>query len=151
MTKEKQERRGPQAPQERLRSCALGHCLGGAFCAQPAKVNVDGLVLCEKHALQAKLEGQIFCWEGILAHVDLWSREATSRGRPDIVGLLNVEREKATSAIARAYEDLDLARSETSRGEAPSGNAVLLRRGSLPLPPKAARPRSRGHRRLRRR
>ena len=131
--------------------CQINHLFGGAPCAKVAKEIIDGLVLCERHALEAKLEGQIECWDGILAHVDLWRREASRRDRPDIVGLLEVERVKATSAIARAYEDLDLARSETSGGEAPSGNEVLLKRGSLPLPPKAARPLSRGLRRLRRR
>ena len=131
--------------------CQINHLFGGAPCAKVGEEIIDGLVLCERHALEAKLEGQIECWGGLLSHIDLWSREASRRDRPDIVGLLEVERVKATSAIARAYEDLDLARSETSGGEAPSGNEVLLKRGSLPLPPKAARPLSRGLRRLRRR
>jgi hypothetical protein len=133
--------------------CQIGYYLGGSpsSCAQPAKVNVDGLVFCDKHALEAKLEGQIACWDGILAHVELWSREASRRDRPDIVGLLEIQRAEATSAIARAYEDLDLARSETSGGETPLGYEVFLKRGSLPLPPRGARPLSRGHRRLRRR
>ena len=39
-------------------------------------VEVDGLMLCERHALVAKLAGQIECWRVILAHIDLWSREA---------------------------------------------------------------------------
>ena len=49
-----------------------------------------------------------------MAHVDLWSREATRRDRPDVVGLLDLERTKAISAMDRAYADLDLARSQTS-------------------------------------
>jgi hypothetical protein len=136
---------------ERRYSCEISHLFGGAPCSKTGEEIIDGLLLCERHALEAKLEGQIECWDGILAHVDLWSREASRRDRPDIVELLEVERTKATYAIERAYEDLDLARSETSGGEAPSGNEVLLRRGSLPLPPKAARPLSPGLRRLRRR
>jgi hypothetical protein len=137
---------------ERHYSCQINHLFGGAPCAKAGEEIIDGLLLCERHALEAKLEGQIECWDGILAHVDLWSREASRRDRPDIVGLLEVERVKATSAIARAYEDLDLARSETSGGEAPSGGSgELFRRGSLPLPSRAARPLSRGLRRLRRR
>jgi hypothetical protein len=74
---------------------------------------VDGLLLCERHTLEAKLEGQIGCWGGMLFHIDLWSREARRRKRPDVVGLLEDQRTQATSARQRAYEDLDIVRSET--------------------------------------
>ena len=143
MTKKKPERRSPKEGQ---RSSELDHCLGGTSCAQPAKVNVDDLVLCERHALEAKLEGQISCWEGILFHIDLWSREAARRDREDVVRLLEVQRVEAVAARHRAYADLDLARSEM-----PWKSTQPSRRGSLPLPPKAARPLSGGLRRLRRR
>jgi hypothetical protein len=73
-------------------------------------VELDGLMLCEKHALEAKLEGQITCWNGILAHVDLWSREAARRNRADIVGLLEVERLEVRMAIELAAIELHLAR-----------------------------------------
>jgi hypothetical protein len=122
---------------------------GGTPCANVAKENVDGLVFCERHALEAKLEGQIECWEEMLFHIDLWSREAARRDREDVVELLKVERGQATSARHRAYADLDVLRRENPwehRGP------PTRRRGSiLLLPPKAARPLSRGLRRLRRR
>jgi hypothetical protein len=95
---------------------------------------VDGLVLCEKHALETKLEGQIKCWAEMLIHIELWSREARRRERPDVVGLLEDQRVEAMSARHRAYEDLDvLKKSETSRSETPwgevlSGREELLRR-----------------------
>jgi hypothetical protein len=148
---EKREPKG-RGTQERIR-CQIGHFPGrpSSSCTEPAKMNVDGLVLCDKHALEAKLEGQIFCWDEMLFHIDLWSREASRQNRAQIVELLDDERAKAASAMERAYEDLDLARCETSRGEAPPGSGELLKRGSLPLPPKAARPLSPGLRRLRRR
>jgi hypothetical protein len=147
MTGKKPERRSAR---ERSR-CQVGHNPGRPSCAEPAKIDVDGLVLCEKHTLEAKLEGQIVCWDAILAHVDLWSREASRREREDIVRLLDVERAKVTSAIERARSDLDLVRNEASTGRAPSGFEVLLKRGSLPLPPRSVRPLSRGLLRLRRR
>lgn len=127
--------------------CQRSHFAGRPFssCAEPAHENVDGLVLCEKHALEAKLEGQIYCWDEMLFHIDLWSREASRRDRPDIVQLLEVQRAESTSAMDRAYEDL--ARSKMSGGEASSGRGELFRRGSLPLPPKSVRPLSRGLRR----
>jgi hypothetical protein len=144
--------------QERSR-CQIGHVPGKApsSCAEPAREEVDGLLLCERHALEAKLEGQIECWGEMLFHIDLWSREARRRERPDVVGLLEDQRTQAISASHRACEDLDVlrksetSRSETSWGEVLSGREELFRRGSLPLPPKAARPPSRGLRRLRRR
>jgi hypothetical protein len=86
----------------------------------------------------------------MLFHIDLWSREARRREREDVVGLFEVQREQATSARHRAYEDLDvLRRSETPwepKREQPT------RRGSLPLlPPGGARQLARGLRRHRRR
>ena len=65
--------------------------------------------------LEAKLEGQIECWNEMLFHIDLWSKEATRRERPDVVELLQDQREQATSAIERAYEELNmLRRTDTS-------------------------------------
>jgi hypothetical protein len=144
----------PHDPQgnssERRYSCEVYHLFGGTPCAKAAKENVDGLVFCERHALEAKLEGQIECWEEMLFHIDLWSREAARRDREDVVELLEVERVEATSARHRAYSDLEVLR----RSETPWEHRAppTRRRGSLLLlPPKAARPLFRGLRRLRRR
>src|SRR5215208_867599 len=145
MAKIKPERRGPQ---ERQRSSELDHCLGAtSSCSEPMMEKVDGLLLCEKHALEAKLEGQIACWHGILFHIDLWSREAARRDREDVVGLLEVQREQAISARHRAYAELDLARSEMPRER----RREPSRRDSLPLPPRGARRSFGGLRRHRRR
>jgi hypothetical protein len=128
--------------------CEINHLFGGAPCPKAGKENVDGLVLCERHALEAKLEGQIECWGGILFHIDLWSREASRREREDVVGLLEVQRAEAMSARQRARTDLDRLRSrDTSLGTLGTlGRAeVVLQRGPLkrdppPLPPTGARP-----------
>jgi hypothetical protein len=42
---------------------------------EAAKEKADGLLLCERHGLEVKLEGQISCWGEMLFHIDLWSRE----------------------------------------------------------------------------
>jgi hypothetical protein len=101
------------SPENRSR-CEVYHLFDGVSCVEAAKEKVDGLVLCERHALEVKLEGQIECWGGMLFHIDLWSREAARREREDVVELLEVQRLEATSAKHRAYEDLEmLRRSET--------------------------------------
>ena len=83
----------PQGHSSEKRSpCEINHLFGGASCVEAAKENVDGLVLCERHALEVKLEGQISCWGEMLFHIDLWSREASRREREDVVGLLEVQR-----------------------------------------------------------
>src|SRR5215213_5235536 len=140
----------PQRHNSEERSpCQIDHLFDGASsCVEPAEEKVDGLLLCERHALEVKLEGQISCWDAMLFHIDLWSREAARRDREDVVELLEVQRVEATSARHRAYEDLDVLRRETpwERRGPPT------RRGSLlTLPPKAARPLARGLGRLRRR
>ena len=142
-----------QGPEAREHSrCQIGHSPGKSLsssCAEAAKEKVDGLLLCERHALEAKLEGQISCWGEMLFHIDLWSGEASRRNRPRIVELFDVERAKATAARGRAYDDLDvLRRRDTPWGAVPSGGGGLSRRGSLP--PGGARQLSgglRGHRR----
>src|ERR671921_1871876 len=78
--------------------CEINHLFDGVSCVEAAKEKVDGLLLCERHSLEAKLEGQIECWGGMLFHIDLWSREASRRQRGDVVELLEVQRVEATSA-----------------------------------------------------
>jgi hypothetical protein len=133
--------------------CQIAHLQGKSpsSCSGSAhKEEVDGLLLCERHALEAKLEGQIECWGGMLFHIDLWSREASRRERKDVVGLLEVQRDQAISARQRARTDLDRLRStDTSLGTLDS--AEVLKRGPPSLPPRGARPLFRGLRRHRRR
>jgi hypothetical protein len=144
-----------QGPQARDYSrCQIAHLPGkspSSSCAEAAKEEVDGLLLCERHALEAKLEGQIECWAEMLFHIELWSREASRQDRMRIVELLDVERAKATAAMERASEDLDALRRSEAFGEevASGGGGSFRRRGPLLLllPPRDARPPSRGLRR----
>jgi hypothetical protein len=143
------ENKAQRHTSENRSPCEINHLFDGASCVEAAEEKVDGLLLCERHALEAKLEGQISCWGEMLFHIDLWSREATRREREDVVELLEVQRVEATSARQRAYEDLDMLRSETP-WECRRGPPT--RRGSLLLlPPGGARQLSRGLRRHRRR
>jgi hypothetical protein len=150
------ENKAPRHTSENRYPCQINHLFGGAPCPKAAKENVDGLLLCERHALETKLEGQIECWGEMLFHIDLWSREASRREREDVVGLLEVQRAEAISARQMAYADLDMLRSkDTSLGTLGSAE-VVLRRGPLkrdppPLPPRGARQLSGGLRRYRRR
>src|SRR5215204_3719727 len=126
---------------ERRSPCEINHLFGGASCVEAAKEKVDGLLLCERHALEVKLEGQIECWGEMLFHIDLWSREASRRQREDVVGLLEDQRIEATSARNRAYADLDVLRSTQTPQEPTEEHQdpPTTRRGSLLLlPPKAA-------------
>jgi hypothetical protein len=131
--------------------CEINHLFGGASCLEAAKEKVDSLHLCERHALEAKLEGQIACWGEIIFHIDLWSREASRRQREDVVGLLEDQRIEATSARQRAHEDLDtLRRSEETPREHREHHEPPTRGSLLLLPPTDARQLSgglRGHRR----
>jgi hypothetical protein len=134
---------------EKRSPCEINHLFDGASCVEAAKEKVDGLLLCERHALEAKLEGQIECWGEMLFHIDLWSREAARREREDVVELLDVQRAQATTARHRACEDLDVLRKSETPCER---RGPTRRRGSiLLLPPTGARPPSRGLRRHRRR
>ncbi|HEY6690895.1 MAG TPA: hypothetical protein VI008_07580, partial [Rubrobacter sp.] len=104
------ENKAQRHSSENRSRCEVYHLFDGASCVEAAKEKVDGVVLCERHALEVKLEGQIECWGEMLFHIDLWSREARRRERPDVVELLQDQREQATSAIERAYEELNMFR-----------------------------------------
>src|SRR5215208_7127919 len=148
------ENKAQRHTSENWSPCQINHLFGGAPCPKAAKENVDGLLLGERHALEAKLEGQIECWGGMLFHIDLWSREARLREREDVVGLLEVQRAEATSARQLARTDLDVLRSRDTSLEAwgTLGSAeVVLTRGPLkrdppPHPPRGVRPLARGFR-----
>ena len=150
----KEERR-----EARKRSrCQASHLSGkdSSSCAEAAREEVDGLLLCERHALEAKLEGKIECWGEMLWHIELWAREASRREREDIVQVLEVQRAEAMSARQRARTDLDrLRNTDTSLGTLASAEVLgrcPLKRDPPPLPPRGARPLSlglRGHRRRR--
>jgi hypothetical protein len=143
------ENKAQRHTSEKRSPCEIDHLFDGASCLEAAKEDVDGLLLCERHALEAKLEGQISCWDEMLFHIDLWSREAARRDREDVVELLEFQRAQATSARHRAYADLDVLR----RSEMPwERRGPPTRRNSLlTLPPRASRPLARGLGRLRRR
>ena len=144
------ENKGREA-RKRLR-CQIVHLPGKSpwsSCGVTAEEEVDGLLLCEGHALEAKLEGQIACWDEMLWHIELWFKEASRQQRTRIVELLDAERAEATAAIDRAYEDLDTIRGERTSVAATPGWGEFSRRDSLP--PKAARPLFPGLRRPRRR
>jgi hypothetical protein len=136
---------------ERRSPCEINHYFGGSPCTKAAKEKVDGLLLCERHALEVKLEGQISCWGEMLFHIDLWSREAARREREDVVELLEVQRLEATSARQMAYADLDALRSSERPWERRTEQPPPTRGSLLLLPPKAARPLARGLRRHRHR
>ena len=128
---------GPQAGD--YSRCQIAHSPGNSpsssSCAEAAKEEVDGVLLCERHALEAKLEGQIECWEEMLFHIDLWSGEAARRDREDIVRLFEDLRAKAISARGRANEDLHvLRRSETPSSETPGGEVLSGREEVLSEP-----------------
>jgi hypothetical protein len=101
--------------------CQMGHFPSksptSSSCAEPVKEEVDGLLLCERHALEAKLEGQIECWGQMLLHIGLWTAQASRQNKTRIVELLGVERAKARAAMQRASEDLDTLRRGETLGE----------------------------------
>ena len=107
--------------------CQARHLPGrvSSPCAEPAREEVDGLPLCEGHALEAKLEGQIACWVEMLFHIELWSKVARHQSRTRIVELLDAERAEATAAIDRAYEDLDSLRGARTPVAATPGWGIL--------------------------
>jgi hypothetical protein len=86
--------------------CGYEGTLEGEYCPEFGEIESHGLMLCGRHADRLRLQERASYWRAILAHVDLWSGEAQRRGRGDVVGLLEVERTRASAALERASEAL---------------------------------------------
>jgi hypothetical protein len=97
--------------------CEFEATLKGEYCGHTGEVSLDGLLLCNRHARQFRLEEQVTYWRAILAHIELWSGYALTRGREDIVGLLGTERTRALAALGHVLEAL-----KRDEGDAGSGN-----------------------------
>jgi hypothetical protein len=82
--------------------CEFEGALKGEYCTEEGEIRLDGLRLCNRHADQIRLEERVAYWRAILAHIELWSGEARSRSRWDIVRLLEIERARLSAALGRA-------------------------------------------------
>jgi hypothetical protein len=107
---------------ERQYWCEFERTRKGEYCGQRAHVSLDGLLLCEAHARQLRLEERVAYWRAMLAHIELWSREARTRGREDIVGLLGIERRKVSAALGRVLGDLERAPVTLASGNGRNGD-----------------------------
>jgi hypothetical protein len=105
---------------QREHQCEFERTLKGEYCAENGDVGLEGLRMCERHAHQLRLEERATYGRAMMAHVELWSGEARSRGRDDVTGLLEIERARSAAALGRALEDLEESRDWD--GEGGSGN-----------------------------
>jgi hypothetical protein len=101
---------------QREHRCEFERTLKGEYCAENGDVGLDGLLICERHAYQLRLEERASYWRAMLAHAELWSGEARSRGRDDVVGLLEIERTRSAAALGRVLEDLEESRDWDGEG-----------------------------------
>jgi hypothetical protein len=103
--------------------CEFEGTLKGEYCGKRGHVRLSGLLLCETHARELRLEEGVAYWRAMLAHIELWSREARTRGREDIVDLLGIERTKASAALGRILlEDLERGEGDGASGDGRDGN-----------------------------
>lgn len=86
--------------------CEFAHTLEGEYCGDSGEVELDGLLLCRRHADWLRLEEQVACWEAMVLHADLWIRDARNRGGEDVIGLLEIERSRAAEELGRVREEL---------------------------------------------
>jgi hypothetical protein len=106
--------------------CEFELTLNGEYCAQNAGVSLDGLRLCEPHAERLWLEERVAYWRAMLAHIRLWSGEARSRERDDVVRLLEIERARSAAALERVYEELQESRYGDGKDGSGDGRAPPL-------------------------
>jgi hypothetical protein len=103
--------------------CEFESTLKGEYCGKRGHVSLDGLLLCETHAQRLRLEERVAYCRAMLAHIELWSRAARTRGRQDIVDLLGIERRRASEALGRVLlEDLERGEGDGASGNGRDGN-----------------------------
>ena len=101
---------------QREHRCEFERTLRGEYCAENGDVGLDGLLICERHAHQLRLGERVAYWRAMLAHLELWSGEARSRGRDDVTGLLETQRARSAAALGRVLEDLEESRDWDGEG-----------------------------------
>jgi hypothetical protein len=101
--------------------CEFERTLEGEYCSEHGEVRLDGLALCNRHADSLLLEERVTYWRAMLAHVQLWSGEACSRGREDLVRLLEIEGARVLAALERASVEIEELE-DGRHGEAGSGD-----------------------------
>jgi hypothetical protein len=106
--------------------CEFERTLKGEYCGVGGQVRLDGLLLCNQHARQLRLEERVAYWLAMLAHIRLWSGEARSRERDDVVRLLQIERARSTAALERVYEELRNSRDRDGEDGSRKGRAPPL-------------------------
>jgi hypothetical protein len=111
---------------QREHRCEFERTLRGGYCAENGDVGLDGLNICARHAGQLRLEERVAYWRAMLAHIRLWSREARSRERDDVVRLLEIERARSAAALGRVLEDLEGSRDWDGEGGLGNGRAPPL-------------------------
>ena len=87
--------------------CEFDRTLKGEYCPENGEVKLDGSMLCNRHADRLRLEERVTYWQAMLAHVELWSGEARSAGRKDLVRLLEIEGARASAELGRASEEME--------------------------------------------
>jgi hypothetical protein len=103
--------------------CEFEGTLKGEYCGKRGRLRLDGLLLCEAHAQRLGLEEREAYCRAMLAHIELWSREARTRGREDIVDLLEIEWTKASAALGRILlEGLERGEGDGASGGGRDGN-----------------------------
>jgi hypothetical protein len=104
--------------------CEFERSLKGEYCGKRGQLTLDGLLLCEAHAQRLRLEERVAYCRAMLAHIELWSREARTRGREDIVDLLGIERTNASAALGRILllEDLERVEGDGASGDGRGGD-----------------------------
>ena len=102
--------------------CEFERTLKGEYCGRRGQLSLDGLLLCETHAQRLRLEERVAYWRAILAHIELWSKEARTRSREDVVDLLGIERRKASAALGRVVGELERGEGDGDSGDWRDGN-----------------------------
>src|SRR5918997_5314222 len=103
--------------------CEFERTLKGEYCGKRGQLRLDGLLLCETHARELRLEERVAYCRALLAHIELWSREARTRGREDVVDLLGIERTKASAALGRILlEELERGEGDGASDDGRNGN-----------------------------
>ena len=87
--------------------CEFERTLKGEHCPENGEVRLDGSMLCNRHADRLRVEERVTYWRAMLAHVVLWSGEARSTGRKDLVRLLEIEGARASAKLGRASEEME--------------------------------------------
>ena len=96
--------------------CEVEKTLKGGYCELPGKLELAGVLVCERHARVLEAQDRKALLEGIVLSLEVCLRSIPLRKNKDLSMLVLAQRAQAARELAHAHEDLRRLTQEEEEG-----------------------------------